>query len=318
MSIVVAVSGWDPDTWAERLQTELPTRKIQTWHEDRKFSAEERADIRYLLAWKPPRGLCAKFPNLSVLFSLGAGVDHILQDSDLPSCPLVRVVDPDLTARMGEWIVLQTLSHLRRASQYAAQQRDLLWQPIPQPAASAVTVGVLGIGVLGLHAANLLKAIGFPVIGWGRSRKTLDGIKTFAGHSELNAFLCETDILVSLLPHTPETEGILSIDLFRQLRGHDALGGPVLINAGRGKTQIDHDIVQALKDGVLSGASLDVFENEPLPMDSELWTQPKVIVTPHVAADSDPAKLASYIAAQIRGFEERGTLHNIVDRERGY
>lgn len=318
MSVLVVVSDWDAENWARNLRTQMPGRKIDVFQKGYVFSDAEKAAVRYLLAWKPPQGVYSDFPNLSVVFSLGAGVDHIVKDPDLPSCPLVRVVDPDLTARMGEWIVLQVLTHLRQARHYGRQQQERLWQPLPQPPASAVTVGILGMGVLGTHAAALLSAIGFPVIGWSRTKKSVSKAEMFFGEDGLSTFLSQTDILVSLLPHTPATEGLLTINLFRQLRGHEALGGAFFINAGRGQTQVDDDIVRALDEGVLAGASLDVFETEPLPAGSGLWGQPNAIVTPHVAADSDPAKLASYIARQIERYEKDGTLDNLVDRERGY
>ncbi len=318
MSILVVVSGWDAEIWAERLRVELPGKEVQTYQEGHSLAEREKAAVRYLLAWNPPQGICSDFPNLSVIFSLGAGVDHILKDPNLPCCPIVRVVDPDLTARMGEWIVLQALAHLRQTLHYARYQRECLWQKMTQPAASEVTVGILGMGVLGTHAARLLTAIGFPVIGWSRTKKSVNETEMFFGEDGLSAFLSRTDILISLLPHTPATEGLLTIELFRQLRGHETLGGPFLINAGRGRTQVDSDIVRALDEGVLAGASLDVFETEPLPAGSGLWTHPNAIITPHVAADSDPEKLASYVARQIENFERDGTLDNLVDKERGY
>jgi glyoxylate/hydroxypyruvate reductase A len=232
--------------------------------------------------------------------------------------PIVRIVDRDLTARMTEYVVWQVLHHLRRGALYARQQRERLWGEREQPAAKHVTVGIMGLGVMGRDAAEVLVRLGFPVRGWSRSPKSAPGVEVFHGAEGLEAFLAGTDILVALLPLTPETRGILGEEVFRKLRRDGPLGGPVLINAGRGGSQVESDIAEALRDGTLAGASLDVFETEPLPTDSPLWAFENLTITPHLAAVSDPNALADQIADQIEAFERGEPLKNRVDRRRGY
>jgi glyoxylate/hydroxypyruvate reductase A len=314
MSLLVAVNGWDPAPWVHRLASRLPGRDIRTWPD----AVGDPADIRYVLAWKAPAAALSACPNLEVVFSLGAGVDHLLGQAGLPDVPVVRVVDPDLTARMAEWVVLQVLLHHRQHLAYAAQQRACQWRDLPQPAARSVRVGIMGLGVLGERAARAIADLGFDVAGWARSRKQIEGIACFAGEGEFDAFLSRTDILVNLLPLTPQTTGLVDRRLLNRLARDGALGGPVFINAGRGGSQVEADLVAALKDGTLKAASLDVFESEPLPASSPFWGMENVVVTPHVAADSDPEAISDYIVEQIATFEAAGKLRNRVDPGTGY
>jgi len=231
---------------------------------------------------------------------------------------IVRIVDPDLTARMSEYVAWQCLHHLRRGFEYNRQQAARVWDDLPQPAAREVTVGIMGLGILGADAADVLRRIRFAVRGWSRTPKTLDGVECFSGASGLDAFLGGTDILVVLVPLTKDTRGLVDGALLKKLRRDGALGGPVLINAARGGVHVEADVVDALADGTLLGASLDVFEKEPLPPESPLWGCDNLLITPHVAAVSDPAALSGQLAAQIRAFERGEPLRNRVDRSRGY
>jgi len=208
--------------------------------------------------------------------------------------------------------------HHRQELYLRESQRAKRWAPKLQWAASAVSVGVMGLGTLGADAADALKRLGFRVAGWSRSPKTLPGVDCFHGEQQFDAFLQRTDILVCLLPLTPETRHVLNRALFEKLNRKSPLGAPVLINAGRGGLQNETDILQSLDDGTLGGASLDVYATEPLPTDSPFWTHPKVVLTPHNAADTDADEISKYVADQIARFEAGGTLDNVVDRGRGY
>jgi glyoxylate/hydroxypyruvate reductase A len=210
------------------------------------------------------------------------------------------------------------LMHHRQQWRIEENQRQRNWDSFASPAASDFRVGVMGLGVLGQDAAQKLQVMGYRVSGWSQSRKHVAGVQSFAGAAELDAFLSQTDILVVLLPYTAQTHGILNRQLFTKLSRSGPFGAPVLINAGRGKLHSETDILAALDAGELHGASLDVFETEPLARESSLWAHPCVHVSPHSAADSDPVHITRYIAHQIRRAEAGKPLENVVDRQRGY
>ena len=219
---------------------------------------------------------------------------------------------------MTEYVVLHVLMHHRRQRLYDAQQRERVWFEHEQAPASAVALGVMGLGVLGRAAAAALARLGFRVAGWSRTPKTLPDIETFDGDDGLDAFLRRTEILVCLLPATPATQGMLDLKLIRKLKRDGAAGGAYLINAARGALQIEADILAALDEGTLAGATLDVFPTEPLPAMSPLWAHPKVTVTPHSAAASDPNALVANILRQIERFEAGLPLEHVIDRSAGY
>lgn len=313
MSLLVVIQGWSPDEWVARFRAAAAPRLV--------FDARDAFDpasVHYAAVWKPEPGLLARLPNLKAIFNLGAGVDALLGDTTLPDVPLCRIVNPDLTARMTEYVVLHCLTHLRQSLAYRALQAEARWKPLSQPSARECRVGIMGMGVLGQDAAEVLMRLGFRVAGWSRKRASVPGVEAFAGEGELSAFLARTDLLVVLLPLTPETRGLLNRDLFLKLARNGALGGPILINAGRGGLQVEADILACLEDGTLTAASLDVFETEPLPAASKFWNHPGVIVTPHVAADSTPEALVSVVLANIALHEREGRLMDVVDREAGY
>ena len=314
MSVLLAITGWDVDHWLERFRRLLPDRPIAALGQD-----YDPASIDYVMSWKHPAGSLQNLENLKVIFSLGAGVDHLLQDPYLPHVPVARVVDPDLTARMSEYVVLHCLSVLRQQKRYQQQQQQKLWfDDRDQPAAAEVRVGVMGLGVLGQDALRKLRMMGFQVAGWSRNPRQIDHVACFSGADGLKPFLAQTDILVVLLPLTPETRGLIHADLLRGLAQDGALGGPVLINAGRGGLQIGADILTCLAEGSLMEAVLDVFETEPLPKDAPFWTHPAVTVTPHNAAMSSPDAIGKLVVAQIARFERAEDLLHQVEIARGY
>ncbi len=307
-----------PDVQLTRFMQEFAERPVVAPNPDT-GRADEPQRIQYAVVWKPEPGMLASLPNLEIIFSLGAGVDAILRDPALPDLPLVRFVDPNLTGHMCNWVVLQVLMHTRRQRGYDALQRKREWKEIhPQPASNELTVGIMGLGELGSACATALLALGFNVCGWSRTQKSVKDVVTYHGDGQLNAFLSKTDILVSLLPHTSATHGILNRDLFEKLSKDGPFGAPVVINGGRGGSQVEADIIACLDERVLHGVSLDVFETEPLPANSRLWTFNNAILTPHMAAVSDPATLASHVRTQIDRYERGEELQHLVDRSRGY
>jgi glyoxylate/hydroxypyruvate reductase A len=279
----------------------------------------DRASVRYALSWRHPPGALEDLPNLRVILSLGAGVDHLFADPALPDKPIARVVDPDLTNRMSEWVVMHALVHLRQLRRYESQQRERIWEDDDQqPKASDIQIGLLGLGVMGQDAVTKLKALGFKVAGWSASPKSLPGVVSFSSMDGLKRMLAQTDMLVVLLPLTEATRGIINTSLLSQLKKDGPLGGPILINAGRGGLQVEADILAALDSDALKGASLDVFEREPLQRGSRFWSHPAVYVSPHNAAISSPQAIAALVARQIEAHERGEPLAHLVKRERGY
>jgi glyoxylate/hydroxypyruvate reductase len=319
MTLLLAIQpsggNWSPAAWRRRFAQHDAGRAIVIDGED----VYDPAAIRYVATWKPKPGLIATLPNLAVAFNLGAGVDALLKDPTMPRhVPIVRVVDADLTARMTEYVVWQVLDLHRQGPQLRSAQARAAWVGPEQAAAKSLRVGLMGLGEIARDASEVLVRLGFRVAGWSRTAKTLAGVETFAGDGGLDAFLARTDVLVVLLPLTPDTHGILNAALFRKLARDGVLGRPAIINAGRGGLQIERDIVACLDDGTLGHAVLDVFETEPLPASSPLWRHPGVTVTPHNAADSDPDEISRYVVAQMQAHERGDTLRNVVDRARGY
>ncbi len=306
--------NWSPERWKKRFDVVCKDRAVFLLPD----AALDPADVHYAAVWKPAPGELAAFPNLRVIFNLGAGVDALMADSSLPKVPLVRVAVDDLTDRMAEYVVLHVLMHHRQEPYLRACQREKRWQPKFQWPASAISVGIMGLGTLGANAAEILARIGFRVAGWSRAPKRIDGIECFHGQQQLDAFLERADILVCLLPLTADTRHILNRGLFAKLNRNSPLGAPVLINAGRGGLQNEADILACLDDGTLGAASLDVFADEPLPAGSPFWTHPKIVLTPHNAADTDPDEISKYVARQIERLEAGGALENVVDPARGY
>ena len=309
-----STENWSPQRWKSRFVEVCKGRPVALLPDD----AVDPSAVHYAAVWKPAEAALSAFPNLRVIFNLGAGVDALMADPTLPRVPVVRVAIDDLTGRMTEYVVLHVLMHHRQQLYLSGCQRLQQWAPKFQWAAGAIGVGIMGLGVLGLDAALALKRLGFRVSGWSASAKQVAGIDCFSGEDGFEPFLRRTNILVCLLPLTAGTRHILNRKTFSLLDRASPLGAPVLINAGRGGLQVEADILDGLDDGTLGAATLDVFETEPLPQTSALWHHPKVVITPHNAADTDPVEISKFIARQIERFEDGEALENMVDPARGY
>ncbi|MBM3519264.1 MAG: glyoxylate/hydroxypyruvate reductase A [Alphaproteobacteria bacterium] len=315
MAFLFVLPTWPVDIWTAAMRKVAPGLDIRVWPD----GMGRIEDIEYVATWLPPPNVLRSLPNLKVIFSLGAGVDAILKDPTLPKgVPIVRVNDPDLTGRMTEYVVLHVLLHHRQQRRIDENQKRRVWDSFATHAASDLAVGIMGLGVMGRDSAERLRDLGFKVAGWSCTRKRIDGVHCYAGSAEFDSFLRRTDILVSLLPATPDTDGIINRETIRKLSRKGPFGAPIIINAGRGRQQVAEDIVAALDVGELHAATLDVFAVEPLPQDSPLWSHLKVTVTPHCAADSDPEVICAYVLRQMEGHRNGRPLENLVDMTRGY
>lgn len=302
MAILYVSYQEDPSRWVAAFQKAVPEHDIRVFPD-----VGDVEDIKYAFAWHPPHGQLKNLPNLEVIFSLGAGVDTLLSDPDLPDVPVVRMVEPGLTTGMVEYVMLHVLRHHRKMPAYQKLQRRKKWKPLPQKPANEVTVGILGMGVLGRACAKALLQIGFKVCSWSKSHKDMPGIESLAGEEELKRFLKQSEILVCLLPLTDETQGILNADLFNRLPK-----GACLINPARGGHLVDDDLLEALESGQIAEATLDVFHTEPLPQDHPFWDHPKITVTPHAAAYTQPETGAKAVAKQIKAYERGDGLQHLV------
>jgi glyoxylate/hydroxypyruvate reductase A len=295
--------------WRPLLGELMPEHEFRFWPE-----IGDPAAIEYAMVWQPPPGLLASLPNLRLICGLGAGIDHLLRDPDLPRrVPIMRLVDPYMTNAMSEYIALSVLRLHRQDLDYLAQQRGQIWEERDQKNAGERPVGILGFGTLGQAAGRRLNALGFPVAGWSRGAKEVAGFSTYAGADGLAALAGQSEILVCLLPLTAATEGILNADLFARLPR-----GAGLVNAGRGGHLVEADLIPALDSGQLSGAVLDVFRGEPLPSGHPFWRHPRIIVTPHIAAETHPPTAAAIIRDAIRRFAAGQPVANLVDLTKGY
>jgi glyoxylate/hydroxypyruvate reductase len=294
--------------WAEQFARQMPEMPFRIWPE-----VADARQVRFLAAWEPPQDIARAFPHLEVLFSVGAGVDQFDFSAMPPALQVVRMVEPGLTACMGEYVSWAVLSLHRGMPLYLRQQQRGEWQEHPVQPASARRVGVMGMGTLGRAALVQLRQLGFDCAGWSRSRRSEPGIRCYAGESELDDFLAATDILVCLLPLTPETRGILGKRIF------DALpAGASLVNAARGGHLVQADLLDALERGQLSAAILDVCEPEPLPPGHPFWAHPRIWLTPHVASATQAETAAEALLHNLRRHEAGLPLEGVVDRSLGY
>jgi glyoxylate/hydroxypyruvate reductase A len=271
-------------------------------------------EISYFSGFRPPPGFLKTLPNLKAMFSLGAGVDGFLRDPDLPRLPLTRFVDPTLMHEMAQYVVMHVLIAHRGQHVFDQAQRQGQWrQHMLQRASRDTRIGILGLGDIGTAIATSLLPFDFQLSGWSRSRKRVDGVKSFAGDDELPQFLAQCDYCVCVLPLTDATQGILNAKTFAQLPA-----GARVINVARGGHLIEDDLIAALDSGHLAGAVLDVFQTEPLPPESPIWKHPRITVTPHIAGITDAKAAFAYVADCVRRCESGRPLEHVVDLAKGY
>ncbi len=308
MSRNIAVVGVVAPAWLEILQSQLSPHRV----ERAEAFAPEAVD--YVIGWAPPPHAFEGFTTLRAVFVLGAGVDRFINRADLdPTIPLIRLTDAGLTAQMIEYALYGVLRHQRHMDIYEQQQLSGLWHALSPRLPSEMTVGVLGLGEMGGAVARVLAERGYGVIGWSRSERTIGGVRCLHGETGLLTLLAASEVLINLLPSTPQTRGILNAERLATLPK-----GASVINAGRGDHLHTGALRGLLDNGHLRGAMLDVFPREPLPDNSPLWGHPKVTITPHVAAETLPLPAARQIADKIAAREAGREVAGLVNPQRGY
>jgi len=299
----------EPAEWLDPLAAALPGTEVVMWHADQPV---QNADVA--VVWNAPDALFAREKKLRVAFNLGAGVDALFRLPSLPpDLPIVRLEDAGMAVQMAEYAAHALVRASRQFDQYAEQQRAGVWQPLPEIDRSAWPVGVLGMGVMGARVATALAALEYPVAGWSRSGKAPEGIEAFGGSAGLSPFLARTRVLINTLPLTPDTRDLMRLETLLQLQS-----GAYLINMGRGAHLVEEDLITLLDQGHIAGATLDVFREEPLPAQHPFWKDPRVTITPHVAALSLRRETIAQVAAKIRAFQRGEPVSGLVERGRGY
>ena len=309
MPILLLLDDRDNQVWPDLLRKSLPTTSIEVYPK-----VKDPQAIEFIISMRPTKEQVAAFPNAKVIHSLGAGVNYILEAEVMqPGMQLVRVVDDYLTNDMFEFVLGVVISQIKHLPTYRTFQKESQWKQIPYKRFEDTNVAILGLGEIGSYVALQFAALGFKVSGWSNSKKDLKGVASYQGKEGLKECLQVADFLINILPLTPATKQILNQQTFSYLPK-----GAFLINVGRGAHNHDTDIMEALDNGQLSGALLDVFPTEPLPKQHPFWQHPKIQVTPHIASLSNPATVVEGIVRNYKRFKRGEPLLHLVELDKGY
>jgi glyoxylate/hydroxypyruvate reductase A len=300
------------EPWINAFAAVLPHAEIVVWR-----AGEALAPCNYAVVWSPPPQLLEQLTQVAAIFVMGAGVDALLKLGDaLPPVPIVRLGDAGMAEQMVEYVAHAVLHYFRRFDEYERQARQGIWNPLAARRKSEFTVGILGLGKLGMPVLKSLRQLGFPVRGWSRTPKDVPGVHCYHGIEALDDFLAGTRVLVCLLPLTPQTANLL--DRARLARLPE---GAYVVNVARGGLIAEPDLLALIRAGHIAGATLDVFRNEPLPAPHPFWGEPRITITPHISALTLRDEAVRQIADKIRQFE-RGeplaAIADVVERQRGY
>lgn len=305
MSLLLVSKNRDLSPFRKALLELEPDLDVEIWP-----AIEKPERVQFAVAWNQPKHLFGKFPNLKAVSSLGAGVDHLIEDESIPEdVKLTRISGGTLAIQMSDYVLAAVLSIVTRMREYEHAED---WEPLEKRTREALTIGILGLGSIGEKTARLLSQIGFRVLGLSRSKKEVQGIKTYSSN-QMDDFLPEVNVLVNLLPLTPETDGILNLTNFKMMKNP-----AFLIHAGRGEHLVNEDLIYAIDTGLIEHAWLDAFEEEPLPSSHPFWARKEITVTPHIAGVSQPEETAVEILENYKRLISGMELTNTVDREKGY
>ncbi|MCC5905858.1 MAG: glyoxylate/hydroxypyruvate reductase A [Balneolaceae bacterium] len=308
MSLLLVAKHRDMALFQSAIQKIDPNLDVEVWP-----AVKNPERVLFAVAWHHPKDVFRQYPNLRAISSLGAGANHLIRDKTIPkSVQIVRASTPSLAEQMGDYITMSVLNLIRGTEMYFRQQQKTEWKRHASYPKKSISVGIMGLGKLGTHAARQLISNGFNVCGWAKSKKEIEGMETFA-ENQLGSFLNRTNILVCLLPLTEETEGILDLKLMKQLKQP-----AFLICAGRGSQLVEEDLIYALDIGLIEHAVLDVFSEEPLPESHPFWGRKKITITPHIASITDPDEVAVLLVENYKRLLSGMELLQEVDRNKGY
>ena len=309
MAFLIIAPTLKVDAWVREFRRHAPDLDLRVWPD-----TGQPSDITFVLSWKAPHGILKTFDNLKCIASLGAGVDHVLEDPDLPkTVPVTRVVEPSMAQYMREYVVMAVLNYCREWTFFQNRRAEAVWRPKLARIADMTTVGIMGWGQLGKAVGRSLDFMGFPVIGWRQTHQVDPDARLFHGPEAMDAFLGVSQVLVCLLPLTRNTRGVLNQRTFSKLPR-----GAYVINVARGEHLVEPDLLAALDSGHLSGACLDVFLQEPLPAEHPFWRHPSITVTPHISSITNPKKVVPQVLDNYRRIQAGEPLLHRVDPDRGY
>ena len=306
MNITICFDKLDPAPWVQGLQAALPQAHVSAW-------APGAPQADHAIVWAPPQQFIDEQTGLQAMFNIGAGVDALLQLNLPPDLKVVRLDDAGMSVQMAEYVCHAVIRHFREFEGYDADTLAGKWSSRKPRKRSDFAVGVMGLGVLGERVAKALQVFEFPVNGYSRSPKQIEGVRSFSGASQFHDFLQASRILVNLMPLTPETENILNKDTLSRLQA-----GGYLINVARGKHLVEEDLISLMDSGHLAGATLDVFRTEPLPVEHPFWRHPKITVTPHTSARTLREESIAQIVGKILALQRGEAIRGVVDHQRGY
>lgn len=309
MSLLFIAPNRDMGPWKKAILNEDPDLNVEIWP-----NVTHPKRVQFAVTWRQPEHVLDQYPNLKAISSLGAGVNHILEDDTIPDAiPVCRVVSPSLTRQMQEYVICAVLNYQRNIFTYFQQKQQGIWKEHANKSPREIALGVMGLGALGRPIAQKLANLGYHVSGWARSKKEIDGVDTYAGEEALDDFLSQANVLVCLLPLTDQTRGILHLDVFKQMK-HPGY----IINVARGEHLIDEDLIYALDKEWIEGAWLDVFTEEPLPEKHPFWNRENIMITPHVSSITQPSEVAGQLVENYKRLMSGMELKHKVDKEKGY
>ncbi len=306
MRIAVCLTDNKPEPWVRGLRAALPAAQVEVW-------TPGAPPFDHAVVWAPPQQLLDEQPGLRGLFNIGAGVDALLQLKLPPQTRVVRLDDAGMSVQMAEYVCHALIRHFREFDVYETDARAGRWSYRKPLNRQDFSVGIMGLGVLGQRVARAVAQFEFPVNGWSRSPKAIEGVRGFAGEAQFHDFLAASRVLVNLLPLTEATRGILNRETLSQLKS-----GGFLIHIARGAHLVEDDLIPLIDSGQLAGATLDVFQVEPLPAGHPFWRHPKIVVTPHASARTLREESIAQIAGKIRAMECGAPIAGVVDPQRGY